>query len=60
MVCKYAEGMRAQAEKSGEVDKVQLAMLKDICTMLGIAQGVMEPSQPEAGNDNKQKEDETK
>lgn len=46
----YARKMLAHAEKGKNNGPGELAVLADIVTMLEIAEGVMTPSQPDAGN----------
>lgn len=49
-VVDYAKKMLAHAKKGENNGPGELAMLSDIVTMLEIAEGVMQPSQPDAGN----------
>lgn len=51
-VVDYAKKLKAAAEKGRNNGPAEIAMLTDIVTMLGIAQGVMtpEPTHPDDGN----------
>ena len=53
MVVDYAKKMTAAAKKGENNGPAEIAMLTDICTMLEIAAGVMTPSQPDAGEPDK-------
>ena len=49
-VVDYAKKMLAHAEKGKNNGPGELAVLADIVTMLEVAESVMTPGQPDAGN----------
>lgn len=50
-VVDYAKKMLEQAKKGKNNGPGELAVLADIVTMLEVAESVMTPSQPDAGNE---------
>ena len=58
-VLQYGRKLLAAAKGGKNNGPAEIAMLTDIVTMLEIATGAMEPSQPDAGNSIKPSKNET-